>query len=93
MQWFIKDPTEIKEVMFNLPVPRRRSRLFLTISQLMTQAEDYFHDGEIELCNDILNIAIKHIRKNKHTLSNETHRDGGVPTTPTRDTNINLNEE
>lgn len=108
MGWFEKKQKQKESIAdYGFFIQRKRNKLFVNIEDLVTQAENYLHNGEIELCNDILNVAIKHIKKNKQNLGVLSENSNGdendfpnfptsesyPPKTPTRDTNTTLNEE
>jgi len=75
---------------------RERIPLFESTRSLLYEAESHYINEEFLLCDDILAVVVKHIKRNKIVEASEIHRDVSVsisPKTSTRDTNDNQNKE
>lgn len=98
-----KDDTKKEAVLTDFSfLSRNGIPLFESTRSLLYEAESHYRNEEFQLCDDILAVVVKHIKRNKtlgtlvlkHTdITSEIHRNGKVTITPTRDTNTTLNEE
>ena len=77
-------------------ISRESIPLFESTRSLLYEAESHYRNEEFQLCDDILAVVVKHIKRNKTAVTSEIHRDGSVtirPKTSSIDTNDNQNKE
>lgn len=63
MGWFNKKEEVKERVAFNYLYPRYE--LFKLIDKLNGQAESHFNAGELDVCESILEVLIKHVKLRK----------------------------
>lgn len=77
-------------------ISRESIPLFESTRSLLYEAESHYRNEEFQLCDDILAVVVKHIKRNKTAVTSEIHRDGSIsmsPQTYTGETNNNPNKE